>query len=563
MGFTRRKFLEVGGLTVAAAALGGLAGCSTTTKPTPAGSAAPAAGTSGATAPAAAGPKPGGKLKVAFNSQMVGESLDAISTRGEPGTQAITAIYETLLLQDAKDELRPSLASEWQVTPNGLQYTFKLRRDVQFHDGTPWNAEAALYNFKRWMEPPKDATWAPSYANVKNFKDVKALDDYTIQLDFKEPYPSYLIRSGTRHYCGFVSPAAVKKYGDDFKYNPVGTGPFKFKEWTIRDHFTFVRNPDYKWASPIYRHQGQAFLDEIEHRFIPENGTRLAALESGDVNLIFYPPEAEVPRLKSDKKFSVIEELMNGTNTYLALNTEKFPTNELAVRQAMCWATDRDTICRVIFNGLNQAAYSILSARMYAADPKQGEQYKFDLNKAKQTLENAGWKAGSDGIRIKDGKRLDVLLITSGDAKIDTMVQAQWKAAGIDLKIQQLDPAGAEAAQRKGDHNVVGWGRGFVNEDPDVLRTGFHSANKNSTTVYHRFTDAALDKLLDEGYQTPRSEKRKQIYADVQKIIMDNALVVTVSNFHRLVATRAEVQDVWLDVRGVYAWFFDAWMKQG
>ncbi len=180
-----------------------------------------------------------------------------------------------------------------------------------------------------------------------------------------------------------ASPTAVQQWGADYQLHQVGTGPFMFKEYVPQDHLTLVRNPDYNWAPDVYSHDGPAYLDEIEFRFFVDPAVRALALESGDADVMGEMPPQDVARLESNPEFTLHEVPVPGQPLQFFLNTAKSPTDDLRVRQALLYATDRKTIVQTIFMGYSPQAYGPLSAvtmgydsaveEMYAYDPVQAE----------------------------------------------------------------------------------------------------------------------------------------------------------------------------------------------
>jgi Bacterial extracellular solute-binding proteins, family 5 Middle len=183
--------------------------------------------------------------------------------------------------------------------------------------------------------------------------------------------------------------------GKDFRQRPVGTGPFVFKEWVRQDHITLERNPDYQWASPVFKHQGPAHLDRVVFKIIPEDATRLATLENAETNFIETVPEQDLARLRADSRFKLIVGSIPGLPIGVFLNTQKEPTDALEVRQAILQGLSRADIIKTVYFGAYEPAHGPLARNTLAYNKKVESLHPFDRGRARELLERAGWKVGA------------------------------------------------------------------------------------------------------------------------------------------------------------------------
>src|SRR5581483_6545787 len=358
--------------------------------------------------PAADAPRAGGVLTMAFPNAEAGDasSLDPEMVGGTYVHSILSTIYDLLVYQDPTDgSIQPGLAASWEVSPDGLVYTFKLQPNARFHDGNPVTAEAVRFTLERAVDPAYRPNNVASARLMIAYDHTEVVDDLTARVYLKEPQANFLPSVVGRTQLAIVSPRAVERLGvEAFGENPVGTGPFRFVEWVRGDRIVVERNPDYQWGSSIF-HQGPAYLDRIVFRFIPEGTTRGAALESGEVNAIDGVPEADQSRLESDSRFEVIKIRKNGSPGRLELNNREGPTAELPVRVAINQAIDREAINRTIYYGVHVPTLNLLEEKMFAFNPN-AKVPGYDPAKAKETLDAAGWVVGPDGIRVKNGQPL-------------------------------------------------------------------------------------------------------------------------------------------------------------
>jgi peptide/nickel transport system substrate-binding protein len=559
---TRRDFLRS---SLAATAVAGvLAACG--------GTAAPATGS--AAAPAGSGaagqPQAGGELKMAFPAEESGDtpSLDPIMKISTYGNIITEALYDTLVYQDPKDNaIKPGLAASWTVSDDGKSYTFKLREEAKFHDGTPVNADAVKFTFDRAGDKQYQPNNAYTISLMEAYDHAEVLDEHTVKLVTKERRVNFLASTVGRSYLGVVSPTAVKKYGvPAFGDHPTGSGPYRFVEWSRGSHITIERNPDYKWGAPIFRSPGPPLVDRITFSFIPEASTRLAALQSGEVNSILGVPEANLAALSADPRFEVIKGLKNGAPSRININNQRPPTDEQAVRVAISQAIDREALNKTVLFGQDKPYYGFLEERMLDLKP-DALAPKYDMEAAKKTLEDAGWTAGSDGIRTKGGKKLQLQAIGfATNPPVLEFVQSELKKVGMDVSVEKLSAAAvtARAETAEGTFNLLyRTFVGFTNEDPHVLFTDYNSANipPRQTNNRDRFNNPDVDKLTIAGYQEPDPEKRKQIYFQVQDIVAKQVPNIPLFEVYQTVGVKKGVHGILPDARGSYYYLNDVWIE--
>ncbi len=514
--------------------------------------------TAATTAPASTAPAPKAGGDIIFGQDSEPDTLDPHVTGSRHTTIAIVNVFDTLVVQDDDLSFKPWLAEKWEISPDQLTYTFWLKKGVKFHDGTPFNAEAMKFSFDRMVNP--DTKSRSARAAMGPYKSSEVVDEYTLKVNFSQPFGPFL-DSVSSVILAPVSPAAVQKWGPDFGDHPVGTGPYVFKEWVKKDHVTITKNPDYNWAAPIFKHTGPGYVDSVTFKYITEDPVRSATLETGETNVINTVPPDDWTRFKNDPKFHVLSGVLTGHPYDWEINTKVAPTNELAVRQAILYATDKDAVINTLFKGAYIKAYGPLSQPTIAYDKSVEAMYQFNVAKARELLDQAGWKPGPDGIRVKDGNRLHVKWETIIDARPVEQLQAQMKEIGMEVE-PYLAPLNLhiDIGQKGEGYNLIQLR--YVAGDPDTLRVIYHSKNIGIGFNWSLYSDPALDKLLEDGAASTDINKRKELYAQAQKIVMDQALTLPLMLSHQLMVTRGEVYGVRLDTRGNTPWMYDAYIAK-
>lgn len=400
------------------------------------------------------------------------EATFAVTARevGLPSYNPITAtklnsanslIYDRLLLQDADQSFHGQLATSWEQSPDGMAWTFKLKPGVKFHDGEPFNAATIAW-------------WVPKFAGTENKQTtalidrVEIVDDLTVRFHMKAPDPNLLFNLASA-FMGVPSPKAYDALGDKFGVTAsVGTGPYKVESFTVGQETVLVRNDDYKWGSDLSRNKGPAAFKKITIREIAEDSTAFLELQTGGVDLLYTVPVDFLPRLKASKDIKVMT--IPGTEiVYMPINVTVEPFTDIKVRAAAAYAIDQKSIWRTLYGGVGKPADTFLISTLEESkvDPKYAISY--DPERSKKLLDEAGWAMGSDGVRVKDGKKLQVKLWTSNGTefkRIAEAVQAQLKAVGMGADITVFDASTINAQyKKKTEHQLAIRSYSWTNAD--------------------------------------------------------------------------------------------------
>ena len=449
-------------------------------------------------------------------------------------------MYDTLVVLDADNlTYKPWLAEEYSVSEDGTEITFKLREDVTFHDGTPFNAAAVKYTYDRFNDPEMAA---PGASAIGPLDEVVVVDEYTVKLVYSEPYAiAFFVLGGS--YFGFVSEQAVNELGEDFGREPVSTGPYMIDELNPGDSVVYKRNPDYKWPNHLVENEGAALFERVVFKIIPDETTRVLALEEGTIDLMGVP-SAHAARVEENEDLTVYKEMSN-TVTYLGFNHKKAPWNDQRIRQAVAHAINKDDIVEFAMEGMAEPAYNLMPPIMWGYWEGASEHiYSHEPDKVKPLLAEAGYDVVDDeGFVTKDGERLTLEITTYSDpeyVRVTENVLTQLRDAGIDAKMRSLERSTLLASTPEGEHDAILILYGYL--DPDIFYYFFHSSRLPTTNRCH-FVDPEIDALLEEGRTTMDPDARFEVYKEVQTRLAQDGVWVPLFSSYSVTAVRNEVKD--------------------
>jgi peptide/nickel transport system substrate-binding protein len=472
--------------------------------------------------------------------------LNASSELGIP----LSSVYDTLVFLDPETgRFVPGLAKDWTISADGKTYTFHLRRDVTFHDGTRFDAQAVRANIDYTLNPDNHSQKAAFMLGPLD--RVETPDDFTAVFVLKEPYAP-LLDSLSQVYLAMASPAALEQWGAvNYQFHQVGTGPYKFVEYVPNDHLTLEANSAYDWAPSVYQ-QRRASIQTITFRFFTDPATRALALESGQADIVGEVPPHDAERLTAADGFTLHPVPIAGQPLQFMFNTTRIPTDELAVRQALILGADRATIVQTIFGSTSPVAQGPLSLNImpYLADNPMPDN---DPEEAARLLDAAGWIVErGQTIRSREGHPLQVEIEVpswGSNPEVAQLLQADWERLGIKTDIKIAAGFGPlKEAQAAGEYNLIGVN--LFGTDPDLLRPFFTTNGAYDWTMIH---SSRLDLLLlDASRSTQGSDARAALYKQVADEIRKQALILPVRDYVNLVVANSRVLDVRFSAQG---WF--------
>lgn len=420
-------------------------------------------------------------------------------------------IYEPLLnYSDDLSQVSPAFAESFEASEDGLTYTIVLPEDAKFSNGDALDANAYKASLDRYLEI---SPYSSDYADVAS---VEVPDNRTLVFHMSVPAP-YFITPLSNTYSGIVDVAAIT---DDAEFNraPVANGPYVVENWEQGSQITFVKNENYKTQNEFVENKGAFAFDKIVIRFIPDEFTRVSEVESGGVDLIFDVPTSSYAELEGNEDVQLFDYEQAGVS-YLYMQTESGPLADIAVRQAITYAIDRDEIQSTL-DGLVTPTYGYISSAQacYSAEEEEklAGELAFDPDRARKALADAGWSdSDGDGIVEKDGEPLSFeMLIPSDRASLKNaapVIQQQLKNVGIDAQIVEQEAAYIKASMEANDFTMGS--RNFVWLDPDILYSVFTPSSG------YPWEDAEITEALTVARQTANNEERIAAYANFQDLL--------------------------------------------
>jgi len=441
-----------------------------------------------------ASPTRGGTLKVAVTGQP--DQLDPGTDNTYASFQILANIFDTLIQMDASGHFKPNLATKWrQLDPK--TWEFDLVHNASFHNGQPFTAHDVAYTVNRILKP---STASPELTSFSAIKQVQVVNKYTVRFHLKYPYGPFLTNFANGAY--IVNQKAVTSL--DPRRHPVGTGPFKFKEWVTNDHLTVVRNPHY-WE------KGKPYLDSVIFRGSPVDATRMAALKAGEFNWVDAVPLNTISSMRHSKNPILLSGTNGGNPDFLGLVVERPPLSNKKLRQAIAWTVDKKAILDVAYFGDGQAGSQEVGAgtRFYTSnDPYR---HGPDLNKAQALLKAAGIsKLTVEYLGLPQYPEL---------LKTGEIVREQLAQVGITMNITQLEVTVWIQRLIKRQYQLTSiYAAGTV--DPDT----FYSSELTSTGAdnFTGYKNPKVDSLVTQARETSSVPKRRALYGKVRQIVWDD-----------------------------------------
>lgn len=462
-------------------------------------------------------------------------SLDPALAQDGESLKVIMHIFDTLVrFKSGSLQIEPSLATSWEASPDGKIWTFKLRDNVLFHDNTPLNADAVVFSFMRQLSPTHpnyiNGVWAQS--NFTNLLSVSALDKLTVQFTLKQAYAPFLANLAMIAAAPIVSPTAARHHGKNFSHHPVGTGPFRFKDWTPGEHIILQRNTAY-WDTP-------PVINTLVFKTIMNNHNRLNALKANAIQGMDGVDNTGLKTISRDPQLQILNGISMNVG-YLAINNERPPFNNILVRKAINHAISKDRLVKLYYQGRAIPAKGPLPPGMLGYSTTQPE-YDFNPKLARELLKKAGYSKIEATLWTPPIPRPAI----PEPMKIAMTIQSSLSAIGINMRIIS-PPSWREYLDKvnRGEHDTCLLSWMGDNGDPDnFLYTLLDQDNAIKPKALNRafFRDQDVHSLLIRAQTTIDLPTRDTLYQRAMLLIHDKAPWVPLAHTQTLIATRVHLE---------------------
>ncbi len=463
-----------------------------------------------------------------------------------------------LALDPVTQKFIPYLAESYSLSEDGLLWEIKFKEGLQWHDGTPFTAEDYVWTMERVLAHPSPATGAMT----DGMASAEAVDNRTVRIHMKYPNSGMLFGL-TSAYMQPLPKAYIEKVGDEeYGRHPIGLGPYQFKEWRTGDRIILERNLDFNWG-PAYAHAGPAYIEFIEYRTIPEYATRLAGLESGEIDVMVLLNK-DVDRVKGIGNFNVVPFDFQGAGPYVLFNVSAPPFDNIQVRKAFNLAIDRESLIKTVALGYGEPLWGVITPATYGYwEGVEKIGYGYDLEAAKALMVEAGYQLNSDGVLEKNGQPLELVFKVSpsmrGDnIKIAQVLSEQYKALGVKLTIQQLEGGIMNEAFAKGDYtlSISSWGWA----EAQIIAPIFLSPMIGAMNESH-LNDPKFNSVLMALMTAPNRELLQEKLNEAQRSAVENAFTAPLFTLRMHLALSHRAKGVMMRAVTEEIELFDAYIE--
>ena len=444
----------------------------------------------------------------------------------------LNQIYDTLLYYspDGTKDPEPRIAESYEISDDGLDYTFHLRDDVTFHDGTPVTADDVVFSIELYKASEYQGS------QISMLSSVEATDEHTVVCHLDAPYSPFLQ--------GICSPMIASKVyyessEDDFVNNPIGTGPYKFVSRAKGSNIKLEANEDY--------YRGAPEIKEVTFEVIPDSSTKAIALQTGEVNFAEID-SATKPQLEANPAITIAE-VPTSAFSYIAMNTEKEPFNDVKVRQAINYAIDRDNLVAVCYDGEAEVNSNICAKERFGYSDDQF-QYTYDPEKAKELLAEAGIETPYD---------LGEILVAEKYSNLATVIQNDLKAVGLDVTISVKEFNSYISDLQNGSYGITALNM-TLEGDTQTLEMAFTS-DYIGIANNARYSDEEIDKLFEQARTETDNDKRAEIFNEIFTKAQDEAIYAVMCNPMTLYAYNSDLTCPEFVLEGNYYLYDFSWAE--
>ncbi|MFP4643098.1 MAG: ABC transporter substrate-binding protein [Spirochaetales bacterium] len=451
-------------------------------------------------------------------------SIDATDAAERNAQNVSWQMFDSLVFQNDEAEIEPALAESWEVSDDGREYTFELREDVEFHNGEPFNAEAVVYSWERGQR--SELSYSDRWARADS---VEAIDEYTVRVTTEEP-DALLLGIMAQHW-NMVPPEYTEEVGDDeFGRAPVGTGPFEFVEWVREDRIVMEANEDY-WREGLPR------VDEVVYVPIPEASTRMAAIQTGEVDIVNRLDFEQAESLRGSDDVEVVSYPIDRA-FYIAFNNLTTgvdePTEDVRVRQAMNYAVDRQAILESLFGGTGELSTGLLTSGNLGYDDGI-DPYPYDPDRARELLEEAGYPDGFEmGFAAPEGAYTNFVQVAEA-------VQGYLEDVGIETDLETMESGRYWDLQAEKELPPL-FGDSWSERSGEALPR-LRGALDGEDASFSAWQEETITEYMNDIERTVDQEERAELYSELHNYMYENPPFIYLYVPETFEATRASVVD--------------------
>ena len=466
---------------------------------------------------------------------------DAQRTTWGPTSDIVNMFQDTLVALDWDGRTPiPYLAKSWTVSPDGKTYTFKLRDDVTFCSGKKFTAADVVYSFKRLKSPEIKGPFAWRAGDIK---ELRAPDPYTVEYELVEPFSELLLQL-TMFTNVIHNKESVEALGKDYGIKGAdGTGPWCFESWQPRTQIVLKRHDAYKWGPSMYANKGPVKFEKLVIKIVPEDSSRVAAMMAGQFDITHQFPAQFIAQAKAAPMLQVQEAKPNFQLLYFGFKTTRPMVADKRVREAMSIAINRAELAKAILLGNADPAFTDVDPDTLDFDPTTKGIVNEDVERAKKLLDEAGWMPGADGVREKDGVKLQpkVYYTQAGNTpRIAEAIQGYLRRIGVQWQLQPWDSTIAAAKMAEQDYEIWSVTVPYLSAG-DLMNIYFNSKNI-PTPNRMNWNDPETDEWLRLGRSALTEADRAKYYAMVQQKVTREHLWIPVLNINMHQVTNKKVK---------------------
>ncbi|MCO1602767.1 ABC transporter substrate-binding protein [Desulfosporosinus nitroreducens] len=460
--------------------------------------------------------------------------LDPAMVDDGESAKVMINIYDGLL-KYSKDstKVEPALAKTWDLSKDGLTYTFHLQEGVKFHDGTDFDAEAVKFNIDRQLPPQVTEDMAYASFVYGSVKDVQVVDKNTVKVNLTAPSTPFLANLAMVMSAPIISPKALKDNNNNVNQAPVGTGPYKFVKWAKDENIVLVRNDEY-WGT-------KALTKNVIFKFIKDNSARVVALNNGEADMI-DGIDATVVKQITDAGNKIFQAPGMNIN-YMAYNTSKKPFNDPKLRAAISQSINVPEMVKSLYQGYSEPATSVLPTFMEGYD-KSIAQVPYDVEAAAKAIKASGLTS----VKLMTYTNPRPYNSATGQALAEA-VQGYLSKVGVTCTIDSYDWTTYKEKLKAGNYDICFYGWIGDNGDPDNFM--YLLAHEDPTMNVALYKNPEFNKLIVKGVETPAGDDRIAIYTQLEKMAAADAAWLPVSHAETLCAYRPNISDFYFHMTGV------------